>query len=265
MTRTQTDTHTQTIIDQFTQQAAAFTALPIHSDGEAMALCLSLAQLSAQDTVLDVACGPGILACAMARVAAQVEGLDVTPAMLEQARQRQQAEQLSNLRWHLGDGLKLPFADGHFSLVTCRYAFHHMPDPAKILAEMRRVCAPKGRLMLIDATPQPAARDEYDALERLRDPSHVKALTHAELCLLAQDQGLTLVQQGAYHLEVDLAQQLAASAMTPEAATAIRHRLTADATEGLDRHGVAARYEGDSIRIKYPVSVLILARQATVR
>lgn len=256
------NTHTETIIDQFTRQAAAFTALPIHSDGEAMELCLSLAKLSQEDKVLDVACGPGILACCMARTAHQVDGLDVTPAMLEQAKLRQKNEGLINVDWHLGNGLNLPFRDSSYSLVTSRYAFHHMPEPGAILAEMRRVCAEEGRIMIIDVTPTEAAQAEYDNLERLRDPSHVRALTEQQLLKIASAHGLTLMSQARYCLNVELEQQIAASAMTHADASEIRQRLTKDADQGVDRYGLSARKEGQDIYVSYPISVFIFSLDA---
>lgn len=253
------NTHTETIIDQFTRQAAAFTALPIHSDGEAMELCLSLVKLSRDDRVLDVACGPGILACSMAHTVYQVDGLDVTPAMLEQARLRQQSEGVTNVSWYLGNGLNLPFRDSSYSLVTSRYAFHHMPEPGAILAEMRRVCTEDGRIMIIDVTPTEAAQTDYDNLERLRDPSHVRALTEQQLLQLASSQGLTLISQAKYRLDVGLEQQIAASAMTPNEIAKIRQLLTKDADLGVDSHGLSARYEGSAIYVSYPISVLIFS------
>ena len=74
------------------------------------------------DTVLDVACGPGLMACAFARVALHVTGIDLTPAMIEQAKVMQQSDGLSNLTWHVGDAQPLPFADASFSLVFTRYS-----------------------------------------------------------------------------------------------------------------------------------------------
>jgi hypothetical protein len=46
---------------------------------------------------------------------------------------------------------------------------------------MKRVCIPKGRVVVIDATPASDKVDMYNYVEKLRDPSHVKALTFAEL------------------------------------------------------------------------------------
>lgn len=81
------------------------------------------------DSTLDVACGPGVLACAFAEVARHVIGIDTTPTMLEQARKLQAEKGLANMSWRQGDVAQLPFDDGAFSLVVSRYAFRHVLDP----------------------------------------------------------------------------------------------------------------------------------------
>src|SRR5579883_1857223 len=76
------------ILDQFTRQAIPFSQMPGHSNDEANRLLMNLAGIGPQDSVLDVACGPGLVACALAEVAHHVTGLDLTPAMIEQAQAR---------------------------------------------------------------------------------------------------------------------------------------------------------------------------------
>ena len=136
---------------------------------------------SLDDTVLDVACGPGLLACAFARVAKHATGIDMTPAMLEQARKTQQEQGLKNVSWEPGDVYSLPFPDAQFSIVSSRFVFHHLQDPLAALKEMKRVCKPGGRMVVADMAPQPAKADALNAAERLRDPSHVRALPKQSL------------------------------------------------------------------------------------
>jgi len=68
--------------------------------------------------MLDVACGPGMVACEFARHAGQVTGVDITPAMIEQAEIRQRQQNLKNLIWSVGDAVPLPYSDNSFSLVS---------------------------------------------------------------------------------------------------------------------------------------------------
>ena len=81
-----TDTaHDARVVDQFTRWAERFADEPIHAEADAMARLLAIAAIEPGDRVLDVACGPGIVACEIARGGAQVTGVDLTPAMIAQA------------------------------------------------------------------------------------------------------------------------------------------------------------------------------------
>src|SRR5919108_5299434 len=107
-------THKDSILDQFTRQAVPFATAPGIKDEAALKLVIEFSGVGANDTVLDVACGPGILACAFARVAKHVTGIDITPAMLERARSLQHEQGLTNLTWQQGDVLPLPYAPASF-------------------------------------------------------------------------------------------------------------------------------------------------------
>src|SRR5262245_8057922 len=78
--------HRATIVDQFTRQAVPFSTAPGIRDEEALRLVVEAAGAGPDDTVLDVACGGGIVVCAFARVVRHATGIDLTPAMIEQAR-----------------------------------------------------------------------------------------------------------------------------------------------------------------------------------
>src|SRR5262245_49682499 len=93
------NTHRQRIVDQFTLQAVAFAQMPT----EPNRFVLEAAAVQSDDLVLDVACGPGVLACAFAEVARKVVGIDLTPAMIEKARELQSSKGLANVTWYVGD------------------------------------------------------------------------------------------------------------------------------------------------------------------
>src|SRR5262249_2932034 len=141
--------------------------------------------------VLDVACGPGLVALHLAGAAAHVTGLDVTPAMLDKARELQRGRGRANLSWALGRAEALPHADASFDAVVTRFSFRPLLGPAAALSEMARVCRPGGRVVVCDVhTTTPGQAAAYDRLERLRDPSHVHALRLDELRALMADAGL---------------------------------------------------------------------------
>lgn len=247
-------THTQRIIDQFTRWAKPFADLPIHAEADAMARTVAACATGPGDRLLDVACGPGILACALARQAGHVSGIDITPAMIAQARTRQGASGLTNMDWRVGDATALPFGDDLFDRVTTRYSFHHMPDPAAALAEMKRVCRPGGRIVVIDATPTPETREAYDGMERMRDPSHTSALPLEALRGIGRATGLAELLVDGYRLEAQLA-PLSDSVDMP-ALTAL---FEADIASGQDRIGVGAWRAADGIRFHFPVSIVAWA------
>ena len=105
-------------------------------------------------------------------IAGQVTGIDITPAMIEEAQKRQQAMGLANMAWKVGDVLPLPFPGSSFSAVITRYSFHHFLDPEAVLTEMVRVCHPGGRVAVVDVfMSTPEQSEAYDRMEKLRDPS----------------------------------------------------------------------------------------------
>jgi SAM-dependent methyltransferase len=244
------------IVEQFSAQAAPFAGYAPHSDADAMRLVREAAGIGPTDDVLDVACGPGLVACDFARYARRVTGIDLTPAMIDQARARQAAEGLANLDWRVGDVRRLPFDAGAFSVVFSRYAFHHIPNPAEILGEMARVCRPGGRVVVVDVhSRDPEQGAAYDRVEKLRDPSHVRAVGLDEFARLFADAGLDLRPPTFHGLDVRLDDLLAASAPDPGAADDVR--LTFREDVGVDRLGVNAREVDGGIVFTFPIAVLV--------
>jgi ubiquinone/menaquinone biosynthesis C-methylase UbiE len=95
--------------------------------------------------VLDVGCGTGFATGELARLGVEVSGLDLSPGMLEVARER-----LPELRFEVGSMLALPHADEAFGGVVAWYSTIHVPDPdlPAALAELARVLRPDGHLLL---------------------------------------------------------------------------------------------------------------------
>ena len=179
-----TDTaHQERILDQFTRQATPFSTANTITDVNALRMIVTAAAPTPGDTVLDVACGGGIVVCAFAPHVRHATGIDMTPAMLDRARQLAAEKAIDNVTWDRGDVAALPYADGAFDVVVTRFSMHHFLDPLSVLREMVRVCAPGGRVVVIDmyASDDPAKAAEWNRAEKLRDPSHVRCLTLPEL------------------------------------------------------------------------------------
>jgi ubiquinone/menaquinone biosynthesis C-methylase UbiE len=248
---TATADHDRKIVAQFTRWARPFSELALHAEADGMRRTLKAAALEPHHKVLDVACGPGIVACAAAKQAGHVTGIDLTPAMIEQAKARQAREGLANCDWRVGDATALPFADAGFDRVLTRYSFHHMPEPIRALKEMARVARPGGRVVVIDATPTAQTQAAYDAMETLRDPSHASALTLDQLRALGREARLTEAAFDFYRLEARL--QALADEADMAALTAL---FDADIESGEDRIGVEARCDKDGIAFRFPIGIV---------
>jgi ubiquinone/menaquinone biosynthesis C-methylase UbiE len=249
-------THNEEVVDQFTRQALPYsTAKPIR-DREALELLVAAAGAGPEDTVLDVACGPGLVACAFARVARHVTGIDLTPAMLERARTIAADQSLTNVGFQVGDVARLPFADASFSIVVSRFAFHHFVDPGAVLAEMKRVARPGGRIAVADmiASPDPARAEAFHQMEILRDPSHARALPLSALTQLFAVAGLPPPAETPWSFDVEVDGVLERSFPVPGSEATIR-RMFADSVEG-DAMGLATRIDAGTLKFTYRSVVL---------
>lgn len=247
--------HNDTIVDQFTRQAVPFASAPAIRNSDALNRIVTMAAATPNDTVLDVACGPGLLVCAFARVVRHASGIDLTPAMLEQARKLQSEQGLQNISWQLGDVESLPFSDGYFSIVSSRFALHHLQNPLAALNEMRRVCARGGRVVVADSAPAADKAEAFNAMERLRDPSHCRAFSVEELRQLFTAAGLA--EQPAvefYRLRGELEDLLRRS--FPNEGDADRIRAIFERSLETDALDMATEKRDGKIYYGFPVAIL---------
>jgi ubiquinone/menaquinone biosynthesis C-methylase UbiE len=254
--------HRDLILDQFTRQATPFSTAGTIASEDALRLLTEASGAGPEDSVLDVACGGGLVVCAFARKVRRAEGIDITPAMLDRARALAAEQRLDNVHWRQGDVLSLPYPDGAFTIVTSRFTFHHFQDPLAVLREMKRVCAPGGRIAVVDtdASADPAKAAEFNRMELLRDPSHVRAMPATELLGLFAAAGLPAPRRRSYELRDELENLLRRSFPNPGDADRIRAIFRASAAD--DRLGIPIRLEGDRIHYAYPVAVLVADRPA---
>lgn len=249
-------THQERILDQFTRQATPFsTASPI-TDSNALRLLVEAAAPQPGDTVLDVACGGGIVVCGFAPHVRHATGIDMTPAMLDRARTLAEEKGIGNVSWDRGDVATLPYADGTFDVVATRFSMHHFLDPLSVLREMVRVCAPGGRVVVVDmyASDDPAKAAEWNRAEKLRDPSHVRCLTLPELRGLFGKAGLSEPRVSFYELRDEIRNLLARSFPNPGDDVKLIDTYAASAED--DRLGIPVRRVGERIEYAFPVTIL---------
>jgi SAM-dependent methyltransferase len=105
-------------------------------------------------TVLDVGTGTGVVAITAARAGARVSALDLTPALLEHARENARIAGHEAIVWTEGDAEQLPYADAAFDVVLSQFGHMFAPRPAVAIAQMRRVLKPNGRIAFATWPPE---------------------------------------------------------------------------------------------------------------
>lgn len=177
---------------QFGAAAGAYTTSLTHSDPAALERVIKLARPAPGDMALDIATGAGHTALALASHVKQVIAYDLTEPMLAETARNAAARGLSNVATRQGPAESLPFADASFDIVTVRQAPHHFADVRAAVREMARVARPGARVIIIDSTaPEDASLErQWNHIEKVRDPSHVRDYPPSEWRTFVADAGL---------------------------------------------------------------------------
>ena len=167
---------------QFGAHAENYVTSPDHAKGDSLDRLLEVVQPQPAWRVLDVATGGGHTALALAPHVREVVATDLTGEMLAAAERFIRGKGVGNVSFREADATELPFGDAEFDLVTCRIAPHHFPDCAQFVREAARVLRPGGVAAVIDniVPADLVAARHINALEQLRDPSHVWAYSAAD-------------------------------------------------------------------------------------
>lgn len=227
----------------FTRQAATYAASAVVADREGRARFVAAVAPASDARVLDVATGPGFTARAFAARAGLVAGVDLTAAMLARARAEEAPPGAAPVRYVLGDAARLPVLAGAFDVVACGNALHHFPAVEPVLREMVRACRPGGVLAVGDlaSDEDPAKAAVHNEIERLRDPSHVRAYAPGELVALLCGLGLTVRSVATTTARRGLGEWLAIARTPPDAADETRRRLAATIAD--DAAGLRVAWE----------------------
>ncbi|MBP88084.1 MAG: methyltransferase type 11 [Planctomycetaceae bacterium] len=191
--------HLERIRDEFARQAEAFSLAPaVVECGSIPHFLEAVGNRDGRQRVLEVGCGPGLLAEHLAPLVEEYLGIDATPEMVELASQRLHSS--VNASFKLSIAENLPCDAASFDIVVTRLTLHHLPRPEKALVEAHRVLAPGGRLFLADilTSEDPQAAKLHNALERLRDPTHVRMLTRAEMVSQLEEAGFHILENASW-------------------------------------------------------------------
>ncbi len=175
-------THQDNVVSQFGPRADVYVKSAVHAAGEDLDLLEGIVREKAPRRALDLGSGGGHVAYRMAGHAENVAATDLSADMLSAVAATARDKGLTNITTHIGQAEILPFEDGSFDFLGCRYSAHHWQDLDAGLREARRVLAPDSAAVFIDAvSPGPALLDTHvQAIELLRDTSHVRDYTMAE-------------------------------------------------------------------------------------
>src|SRR5208283_4134862 len=134
-----------------------------------------------------------------------------------------------NATFVLGDVERMAFPENSFDIAVCRFAFHHFPRPANVLAEMRRVVRSGGKLVIADmvAAEDPVKAAYHNQMERLCDPSHARAIPAAEFERMFAEQGFDLTYKKTVKTSYSIEEWIAHGAPPPAQAARIRDLMAA--------------------------------------
>jgi ubiquinone/menaquinone biosynthesis C-methylase UbiE len=230
--------------EEFARQAETLSVAKAFTNVEVLDRIRAAVAPTKTSAILDVGCGPGILAAALAPHAREVMAFDLTPEMLAKARKRCGGAGLLNVRVALGRAEELPFPDGCFDAVVSRVTLHHVPDPQRALGEMARVTRPHGRIVLADVVASEVAEDAelHNAIEVLRDPSHVRMLALGEIQRLIEAAGLRPAALSTWDMAREFDEWIGIT-NAPERAAPLRTILRTLARAGIQA-GIDLRHDG---------------------
>jgi ubiquinone/menaquinone biosynthesis C-methylase UbiE len=226
-----TRTRERLAADQFGPQAKAYVQSAVHAQGADLDELSEIARRAAPAHALDLGTGGGHVAYRLAAHAGRVTACDPSRLMLDAVAEEARARGLANLETVETAAESLPFADGAADFVASRFSAHHWSDLEAGLRQARRVLRSGAPAVFIDVCSpgMPALDTHLQAVELLRDTSHVRNYSPAEWQAALTRAGFRIQSMRAWRLRMEFAVWIARM-RTPEVQSAAIRALQAAAS-----------------------------------
>ena len=216
--------HEKNVQSQFGPRADAYVQSAVHSQGEDLVALAALTQKASPAHAIDLGCGGGHVAYTMAPHAGKVTACDLSADMLAAVSATASSKGLMNIETIEASAEQLPFENGAFDFLGCRYTAHHWMDVEAGLREARRVLKPGSAAVFIDvyAPAKPLLDTHLQSIELLRDTSHVRNYSFGTWVNMLGHAGFTINSCRTWRLRIHFATWIERMATPPLYAEAIR-------------------------------------------
>jgi SAM-dependent methyltransferase len=232
-------THEALVGRQFGSRAAAYLTSTPHAQGADLQALAALVMGQAEAHVLDLGCGAGHVSFHVAPHVKHVVAYDLSADMLDVVARAAAERGLDNIVTREGVAERLPFANESFDYVLSRYSAHHWHDVEAGLREAARVLKPEGTAVIVDSVSpgRPLLDTHLQAVELLRDPSHVRSYSRAEWEAAIVRAGLRPGSVSAHHVRLDFAtwvERMRAPKIQVDAIRALQSAMSASVRQYFD-------------------------------
>jgi ubiquinone/menaquinone biosynthesis C-methylase UbiE len=216
--------HDANVTSQFGPRAKAYVESVVHSQGADLARIADIASAAQPARAIDLGCGGGHVTYALAPHAKETVACDLSADMLNAVRDTARSRGWSSVVTTLASVEQLPFEDTSFDMLGCRFSAHHWQDIDAGLREGRRVLKAGSPAVFVDvvAPASPLLDTHLQAVELLRDTSHVRDYSEAEWRAKLHSASFVVKQAGTWRLRMDFPVWIARMATPEPLARAIR-------------------------------------------
>lgn len=225
--------HENVVASQFGPRAKAYVESAVHAQGADLEALTAIASDIRPARALDLGTGGGHVSYSIAPHTGQVTASDLSAEMLAAVAAAACEKGMANIATVEAPAEHLPFDDAYFDFLACRYSAHHWRDFDGGLREARRVLKRGSRAVFIDAcSPGPALFDTHlQAVELLRDTSHVRDYTASEWTAAFGRSGFAITRLRTWRLRMDFPVWTARMRTPEESVRAIRMLQAASSAE----------------------------------